>query len=432
MKSSYYSSWGNRGAVSHSVNTPSNISPDSISYESDSILVYGQGRSYGDVCLNANNGLVDSRLLDRFVSYEETQLLVTCQSGVILKDLVIFLNSKNKFVPVSPGTANVTVGGMVANDIHGKNHHRVGSFGNHIHSLTLLKGNGSVVECSSSCNSELFAATIGGLGLTGMILTVTLKVIAVKNNCIAVKSIKTKSIEQMLELFDETDDDYEYTVAWLDMQTTPQKGIFSCGNHADNNVDCTSISKAKTIPVNAPDWLLNKTVSKLFNKLYFLKSNQHKLEVSSYQSFFYPLDGIEHWNRLYGKRGFYQYQFVVPYKNFLKVYTEILKLINKYNQSTYLVVLKKFGEIKSIGMLSFPRAGYTLAMDFPDKGKNSLKMLADFDQVVIDAGGAVYPAKDARMSRDTFLKSFPRVKEFIKYKDDKYCSDFWRRVNADV
>jgi len=432
MKISNYSSWGNRGAVPHFVNTPNNISRCSIINEFESVLVYGRGRSYGDVCFNSRNGLIDSRFLDRLVSFEEEQLLVTCQSGVILKNLVIFLNSKNKFVPVSPGTANVTIGGMVANDVHGKNHHRVGSFGNHIHSLKLLKGNGSVLECSPTCNSDLFSATIGGLGLTGMILTVTLKVISVKNNCIAVKSIKTKNIEQMLELFDETDNDYEYTVAWLDMQSTPQNGIFSCGNHADNDIDCSSSSPAKTIPINAPNWLLNNTVSKLFNKFYFFKSNQSEGEVSSYQSFFYPLDGVEHWNRLYGSRGFFQYQFVVPYEDFLSVYTKILKLIYKYSQPTYLAVLKKFGEIKSIGMLSFPRAGYTLAMDFPDKGESSLKMFADFDRVVIDAGGAVYPAKDARMNRDTFLNSFPRAEEFIKHKDDKYCSDFWRRVNTDV
>ena len=431
MKTSHYSSWGNRGSSPHYASIPANMSQASINYEQDSNIVYGLGRSYGDVCLNANHGLIDSRYLDRLVDYNETDLLITCQAGVILKNLITFLDNKNKFVQVSPGTANVTVGGMVANDIHGKNHHRVGSFGNHIYSLTLLKGDGSIVECSDTNNRDLFAATIGGLGLTGMILTVTLNLKTVNNNCIAVKSIKTKNIEHMLGLFDKTDDEYEYTVAWLDMQSNPQRGIFSCGNHAEGDVDCGSSVKAKTIPVNAPNWLLNSVSSRLFNQLYYIKGKAHEYAVTSYQSFFYPLDNVEYWNRLYGRRGFYQYQFVVPYERFSSVYAEILKLIKKFSQPTYLAVLKKFGEIKSVGMLSFPRAGYTLAMDFPDKGESSLKMFASFDQVVIDAGGAVYPAKDGRMSRDIFVRSFPRVNEFIKYKDEKFCSDFWRRVNTD-
>ena len=431
MKTSNYTSWGNRGAVPHLAILPANMTQASVVYEHESNIVHGMGRSYGDVCLNANGGLIDSRYLDRLIEYDEGASLITCQSGVVLKHLIAFLELKNKFVTVSPGTSNVTLGGMVANDVHGKNHHRVGSFGNHVQSLTLLKGDGSIEECSENINNELFLATIGGLGLTGMILTVTLKLKSVENNCIAIKSIKTKNIEQMLALFDETDDEYEYTVAWLDMHSSPQKGIFSCGNHAVGDIDCTSSAKAKTIPVNAPNWLLNGLSSKLFNKLYYFKGKQYEHDVSSYQSFFYPLDGVDYWNRLYGRRGFYQYQFVVPYGQFLTVYTEILKHTKQFNQPCYLAVLKKFGEIKSIGLLSFPRAGYTLAMDFPDKGDDTLKMFEAFDNLVMDAGGAVYPAKDARMSRDVFLKSFPGINEFMKYKDEKFCSDFWRRVNLD-
>ncbi len=431
MKTSFYTSWGNRGAVPHFATIPANMTQAHVIFEYDSSIVYGQGRSYGDVCLNTNGGLIDSRYLDRLLEYHEGARLITCQSGVVLKNLITFLETKKMFIPVSPGTANVTVGGMVANDVHGKNHHRVGSFGNHIQSLTLLKGDGSIEECSENINNELFRATIGGLGLTGMILTVTLKLKSVENNCIAIKSFKTKNIEHILALFDETDDEYEYTVAWLDMYSSPQKGIFNCGNHANGDIDCAAPVKSKTVPVNAPNWLLNGVSSKLFNKLYYSKASLFEREVTSYQSFFYPLDGVEFWNRLYGRRGFYQYQFVVPYGSFLTVYMDILKFIKKFNQPSYLAVLKKFGDIKSIGMLSFPRAGYTLAMDFPDKGRATLKMFEAFDKLVMDAGGAVYPAKDARMNRNVFLQSFPAVTEFIKHKDERFCSDFWRRVNID-
>jgi len=431
MKTSQYSSWGNRGGLPHRVVTPSNIAKASVVSEQESNIVYGQGRSYGDVCLNANRGLIDTRHLDRMVKYDESTQSITCQSGVILRDLVNFLTTKKKFVPVSPGTANVTIGGMVANDVHGKNHHRVGSFGNHIQSLTLLKGDGRVMECSATNNNDLFFATIGGLGLTGMILTVTLKLKDVENNCIATKSIKTNNIEQTLTLFNETDEEYEYTVAWLDMYSAPQKGIFSCGNHADGDLKCISSAKTKVVPINAPNWLLNGLSSKLFNQLYYYKNSFNRTGFTSYQPFFYPLDKVEYWNRLYGKRGFYQYQFVVPYDRFLSVYREILKVMKKFDQPTYLAVLKKFGDIKSVGLLSFPRAGYTLAMDFPNKGASSLKMFESFDSLVIEAGGAIYPAKDGRMSRNVFKNSFPNLKEFIKYKDEKFCSDFWRRVNKD-
>ncbi len=433
MKTSLYTSWGNKKAVPHIAITPANVSAVSFSDVQHSTIAYGQGRSYGDVCLNANGNLFDTQRLDRLVDYDHRKNLITCQSGVILRDLLLFLTTKNKFVSVSPGTSQVTVGGMVANDVHGKNHHKVGSFGNHIHSLTLLRSDGRILECSEDENTEYFKATIGGLGLTGLILTVTLRLKNVENNCIEIKSIKTKDINQMLELFEETDADYEYTVSWLDMYSRPQKGIFSCGNHASGEIKCSSSAAwKKTIPINAPEWLLNRLTNKVFNQLYYYKSNSRAHDVASYQSFFYPLDKIEYWNRLYGKRGFYQYQFVVPYEEFLSVYTEILNIIKQYDQPVYLAVLKKFGEIKSMGMLSFPRAGYTLAMDFPSKGEASLKMFKAFDLVVMNAGGAVYPAKDARMSHDIFKHSFPRVEEFSMYKDNLFCSDFWRRVEQDV
>jgi len=426
MISHLYSSWGNMGAISHLASQPNSTSKHNLEFDLDSYIAYGNGRSYGDVCFNANMGLIDTRSLDRFIEYDEDTQHVTCQAGVVLNDLLHILKKKQKFISVSPGTSQVTIGGMVANDVHGKNHHKVGSFGNHIHSLKLLRSNGDILNCSDQENDELFKATIGGLGLTGLILLVTFKVKPVQNNCIAVKSVKTHDINQMLDLFDETDDEYEYTVAWLDMYSKPQKGIFSCGNHAEGDSACDSGGGQKTIAFNAPNWLLSGVSNKLFNQLYYYKSNDRQL--ASYDEFFYPLDKVAYWNRLYGKRGFYQYQFVVPYDQFKDVYHEILNVIAKYKQPTYLAVLKKFGGIKSLGYMSFPREGYTLAMDFPNKGESTLKMFVAFDELVMNAAGAIYPAKDNRMSADVFRCSFPELDKFIQYKDDNFCSDFWRRV----
>ena len=432
LKTSLYTSWGNRGTFPHYASKPDNTDKAEFDFKLDSYIAYGNGRSYGDVCLNAGKGLLDSRLLDRLIGLDENEQYLTCQAGVKLKDLLPVLEKRKKFVSVSPGTSQVTIGGMVANDIHGKNHHKVGSFGNQIRSLKLLRSNGEILNCSEQENSELFKATIGGLGLTGFILEVTFKLKDVSTNCIAIKSTATKNIEQMLELFDETDEDYEYTVAWLDMHSRPQKGIFSCGNHAVSDVKCGSSGRSKTIPLNAPNWLLNGISNKLFNQLYYYKSSLLAGDTASYQEFFYPLDKVEYWNRLYGKRGFYQYQFVVPYEQFIYVYNQLLKVIADFKQPTYLAVLKKFGRIKSPGYLSFPREGYTLAMDFPNKGDTTLEMFTAFDALVMAAGGAIYPAKDGRMSGDTFKGSFPDYDQFIKYKDEKFCSDFWRRVMNNV
>lgn len=433
MKLSAYSSWGNLASYPHYAIRPKSINGLSLDPACDSYIGYGNGRSYGDVCINSNNGLIDTTLLDRFIDCDEQTMEVSCQAGVRLAELLDVLQAKNLFVPVTPGTSQVTIGGMIANDVHGKNHHRAGSFGNHLKSITLLRSNGDLVRCSAQENTELFKATIGGLGLTGLILTATFSLKKVRNNCISVKTTCTKDIQQLLSLIDEADRDYEYTVAWLDMHSRPQRGILSCGNHTDGDVEipCRQTKKQNSVPFVAPNWLLNATSNRLFNRLYFFANSRAKKNVNSYGQFFYPLDKVDHWNRLYGKRGFYQYQFVVPYDQFISVYNKMLAIIDKYNETAYLAVLKKFGDIPSSGYLSFPRAGYTLAMDFPNKGQTTLAMLAEFDHLVLQAGGAVYPAKDARMRPQVFAASFPQLETFIKYKDEKFCSDFWRRVMSD-
>ena len=379
-------------------------------------------------CQNNNSGLIDTKQLDRFIDYNEEQSLITCQAGILLNDILKYLVPKKRFVQVSPGTSYVTLGGMIANDVHGKNHHLVGSFGNHVESIKLMRSDRGLLNCSKKENSDLFYATIGGLGLTGLIVSATLQLKEIQTPRIETLSIETHGIEDLLDLFDNDNNEFEYSVAWLDLHSKSLDGIFSYGKHAVDTVTCGKIKNPGKVYVNAPEWLLNRYSNAIFNRFYYLKNKFSNKAVQTYQDYFYPLDKLEDWNCLYGKRGFYQYQFVVPCEEFLGVFQEILLKMKKYQQISYLTVLKKFGEIESLGMMSFPRSGYTLAMDFPNLGDQTLKMFDDFDKIINCARGAIYPAKDARMSADTFKKSFPRYKEFLKYRDERFVSDFWRRV----
>mgnify|MGYP000037091988 CR=1 FL=1 len=425
-----YKSWGNLQAPLHIPVYPGTSFNNFENLESENYVLYGNGRSYGDVCLNAESGLIDTKNLDRFIEYDAENSRVTCQAGMLLNDLLKFLVPRNRFVNVSPGTAYVTIGGMIANDVHGKNHHLVGSFGNHVESFQLLRSDQGVMTCSENENSDLFYATIGGLGLTGMILSASLRLKTINSTCIDTKSLETQGLVDMINLFDEPNTDYEYTVAWLDLHSKKLDGIFAYGRHSNDTKVCGKIWKPKKINVTAPAWFLNRYSNAIFNKLYHTKNRFSRCTKQHYQAFFYPLDKLEDWNLLYGKRGFYQYQFVVPCKAFEDVFFEILGLMKKYRQMSYLTVLKKFGDIKSLGMMSFPRSGYTLAMDFPNLGVRTLNMFEDFDSIILSAKGAIYPAKDARMGAGVFAESFPKLEKFMTYRDKKFNSDFWRRVTG--
>jgi FAD/FMN-containing dehydrogenase len=423
-----YKSWGNLYSASHSTLRPAIHMVDLDKHECEDFVLYGNGRSYGDVCLNTGSGLIDTRGLDRYVYFDQTKLLVTCQAGMLLNDLLAFLISKNLFVNVTPGTSYVTIGGMIANDVHGKNHHVAGSFGNFVESITLLRSDMGVVTCSEKENRELFYATIGGLGLTGMILSATLRLKTISGPYIATKTVVTHGLNRLIELFDNPEPEYDYTVAWLDLHSKKLNGLFSCGKHdRDYSAHARNKRPAK-VKLYAPDWLLNKYTNQIFNQAYFTRNRYSNRARQSYSEFFYPLDRLEDWNHLYGKRGFFQYQFVVPADHFEVVFNKMFDLMKSYNQISYLSVLKKFGDIKSLGLISFPRPGFTLAMDFPNLGKNTLRMFDEFDRIVISAEGAVYPAKDARMGPEMFEKSFPRLDEFLNYRDARFNSDFWRRV----
>ena len=434
MKSPGYHSWG------HYPETTQEIfrfrwTEDRPAFGPKSVLPFGNGRSYGDSCLNDGGVLLDARGLDRLIAFDPATGLVSCEAGVLLSQLLEWLVPMGWFLPVTPGTKYVTVGGAVANDVHGKNHHRAGTFGAHVDQLALLRSDGKVYICGPEENSGLFRSTIGGLGLTGVILWTRIQMRRIENPLMDTETIRFENMDEFLSLSECSDRDYEYTVAWIDCLASKGslgRGLFMRGNHAS---PFRKIPKRKTrtwsIPFTLPFSLVNPISLRIFNSLYYRKQWARKSRmIGDYNPFFYPLDGVGNWNRVYGRRGFLQYQCVVPLSGGREAIREILSRIARSRVGSFLAVLKVFGSPKSPGLLSFPRPGITLALDFPNQGTRTLALLSNLDEVVLQASGAVYPAKDARMSAESFQTFFPEWVELEQFRDPAFSSSFWRRVTG--
>jgi FAD/FMN-containing dehydrogenase len=379
-----------------------------------------------------NNGglLIDTSPLRRFIHFDPERGIVRAEAGLSVAELLEVIAPRGWFIPVSPGTQFVTIAGALANDIHGKNHHRSGTFGCHVRRFELLRSDGTRRECSPDENAELFRATIGGMGLTGLVSWLEIQLKRIPGACVQLEQIRFRSFDEYLALETESSANYEYTVSWIDCLTSGStRGLFQRANFSEVDAPRRRPLQLRA-PVDLPSFLLNTITMKLFNTaIYHSQWRDHVSRISHYVPFFYPLDSVLDWNRVYGKSGFYQYQFVIP-SDAQELFQEILQRIADSGQGSFLVVLKKFGEIRSPGMMSFPRAGFTLALDFPNRGQSTLALLDDLDQRVLEAGGAVYPAKDARMSADSFQSYYPQWKEFSRYMDPNFSSSFWRRVTA--
>ena len=395
------------------------------------LLPYGLGRSYGDSCLNAGRDLIDCRRLNRILGFDASTGLLRCESGVSLSDIVDVLLPKGWFLPVTPGTRFVTVGGAIANDVHGKNHHCAGTFGVHVRQIGLHRSNDGLVICNSEQNCDMLHATIGGLGLTGAIAWADIQLKPVAGPWIDAESIPFQSLKTFLDLSRESNDRFEYTVAWLDCFAGKNpRGIFFRGNHAAYQGKELHLRRGPKLPFALPEWMLNRYSVKAFNTAYYrIHAVRKGVAAVPYDSFFYPLDSIRQWNLLYGKQGFLQYQCVIPETN-VDAFEELLDRIARSGMGSFLGVLKQFGSAPPAGMLSFPRAGLTLALDFAMRGERTLKLMQSLDEIVRQSGGALYPAKDARMSPALFEASFPHWRGFVPYMDPKMSSSFWRRVTG--
>lgn len=428
------SSWGRFPAAEHRQVRAAGWQSEIDLRGTDSILPVAYRRSYGDSCVNAGGDLLDLRGLDHFLEFNPQTGLLRCEAGVSLAEIIRATLPLGWFLPVTPGTKFVSVGGAIANDIHGKNHHRAGTFGCHVQRFELLRSDASRKVCSRSENSELFHATLGGLGLTGVVTWAEIQLKKVNSAAILAEQLPFHGFEEFARLSAESDSAFEYTVAWVDCLSTKLRGVFFRGNHAEDGdlrFDDAELAPRVQVPMDFPELVLNKLSMKLFNAAYFhaqtVKGSGAKRV--GLNSFFYPLDSIGNWNRIYGRRGFLQYQCVVPLEQSVAM-QEILRTVAASSQGSFLAVLKRFGDRSSDGLLSFPRPGFTLAVDFAMQGNATLELLDRVDAITRMASGAVYPAKDARMSPETFRASFPRVDEFQRFVDPKLSSNFWRRVNA--
>jgi FAD/FMN-containing dehydrogenase len=397
------------------------------------LLAYGNGRSYGDVCLNQGGTLLQIRPLDRFIDFDPALGTLECESGVLLSEITDLLLPYGWFPPVTPGTAFVTVGGAIANDVHGKNHHRAGSFAHHLLEFELCRSDGGRLICSAVQNPAWFEATVGGLGLTGLISRAKLQMRRVPGPWLRGDSLRFANLRQFFELSRQSDRDYEYCAAWIDCAATGTalgRGVFARANHAAGE----GIEPKRAIlrmPLTPPLSLVNRLSLSVFNQIVYRRRSAMRSDALwHYRPFLYPLDSVTDWNKMYGPRGFFQYQCVIPEADAEASLQEMLRLISASGVGSFLAVLKTFGSAPPLGLLSFARPGTTLALDFPNHGAVTLKLLDSLDEITRAARGAVYPAKDARMSAAAFQEYFPAWRKFSEFVDPKFSSSFWRRVTG--
>ena len=394
------------------------------------LLAFGNGKSYGDSCHNGAGALVPMRRHRAISGMDVSTGLLTAEAGATLEEIIAYAAPHGYFLPVTPGTRFVTLGGAIANDVHGKNHHLRGTFGSHVESLELLRSDGRRHLCSPSENADLFAATIGGMGLTGIILGASIKLMRVGSLDIEEEITPFANLDDYFGLAEAADAANEYAVAWLDQLAPTNRGVLLTGNHAQNgNFQTTPSATRLSVPFEMPFSMLNGWSLKAFNFAYFhAKARKTGKSLSAYGSFFYPLDAVADWNRLYGPRGLFQHQSVIPFEAAPTTIPLMLEASRQAGQASFLTVLKRFGAVASPGLLSFPQPGYTLTMDFSNRGSSTRNLLERLDGLTVAAGGRVNPYKDQRMSAATFAAGFPQWRELERHRDKRFSSDFWRRT----
>lgn len=399
----------------------------------ENLIARGNGRSYGDAALNprATLSLLQSR---RVIAFDPAGGIITCEAGALLSDIIDVVLPHGWFPPVTPGTRFVTIGGMVAADVHGKNHHSAGAFGDYVEAFDLALANASVVRCARDENAALFAATRGGMGLTGIILSVTFRLMPIETAHIRQETHRAANLREVMALF-EAKHHWTYSVAWIDcLARGPSLGrsLLYLGEHArrDELPAGTDAAlrrvarKTRRIPFYFPEIALNPWSVRAFNELYFRKGRPGQA-IIDYETYFYPLDALLEWNRIYGRSGFVQYQCVLPTTASAAGMTAILERAGRAGSGSFLAVLKLFGAAAD-SPLSFPMEGYTLALDFRATPA-VLRLLTEFDAIVHDHGGRVYLAKDARMAAGDFRRGYPRMDEFSALRaavdpGRKFCS----------
>lgn len=430
--------WGNYPAISCDESSFSQEEQvqDFISSHS-SVIARGNGRCYGDASLAQHS--VSTLKYDKVLAFDATNGIFECQSGITLDQILEIIVPRGWFLPVTPGTKFITIGGAVASDVHGKNHHVDGSFSSHIIDMDVITGDRETITCSAGQESDLFWATCGGMGLTGIITRVRFSLKKVETAYIRQKQIKARNLEDLIRLF-EAYKDYTYSMAWIDCLQKGSsfgRGILIVGEHArpeelsgqQRKTPLQLAPKRKlSVPFNLPSFALNNLTVKAFNWLYYQKNTRREINnVIPYEPFFYPLDAILHWNRGYGKAGFVQYQFVLPLEK-KDGLVAILQRISDKGWGSFLAVLKVFGIQESL--ISFPMEGYTLALDFPVR-KGLFAFLDELDELVLQYGGRLYLSKDARMKQEVFWQSYPNAQKFAGILKTYNGTKLFRSVQSD-
>lgn len=387
------------------------------------LIPRGMGRCYGDSALSKN--ILSTLKLNHLLDFDEEKGIITCEAGVTFEEIIRLYIPKGWFMPVTPGTKFITVGGAIASDIHGKNHHAKGTFSDHVYWFEIITPNGDIVRCSKTENQDLFALTCGGMGLTGVIIKVCFQLFAVETSYIRQESVKAKNLDEIMKIFEDSDS-WTNSVAWIDCLAKGKslgKSIMMRGEFAKVSELKTASQKSNPLkihkdgklflPFNFPNFTINSLSVKAFNFLYYNKHPKGlKNSIVHYETFYYPLDAILHWNRIYGKNGFTQYQFVLPPATSREGLIAIIEKIGERKMGSFLTVLKLFGEQEE-NYIRFPKGGYTLAIDFKINAK-VWKFLDELDELVLKFGGRVYLTKDVRMKHEMLVQSYPQANDFIK------------------
>ncbi len=409
--------------------------PSAVAGMHNGALPVGMGRSYGDSCLLKDGNLLLTTGMNRLLNFDAETGILTAEAGITLAQILDFAIPRGFFLPVTPGTKYVTLGGAIANDIHGKNHEHAGSFGCHVPCFELVRSDGTRRLCSVTENSDWFSATIGGMGLTGVITWAQLRLKPIVSRMIDYEGIQFHGIDEFLDIKRQYPD-VEYTVSWVDCVSTGKnfaRGIYMLGDHSQVPAELKPSPEPKLVfPFNAPGFALNRTTVSLFNTVFFHKQLKPRVKtLQDYEPFFYPLDIMLHWNRLYGKNGLLQFQYAIPWVDAKEGTIAILKEIAKSGLASFLAVLKAFGDIPSLGMMSFPQAGIMFALDFPIKAEISFPLMKRLGDMTREFGGRLYPAKDAAMTAEQFQAFYPQWQKFARYRDPMLTSSFWERVTGE-
>ncbi len=408
--------WGRYPQQDAYLHTPTSCtSLELIAKHQHSVLARGMGRSYGDSA-NASN-VLQTTYINHFIEFDKATGKLTAEAGITLREILEVIVPSGWFLPVTPGTSYVTLGGAIASDVHGKNHHVAGTFGPHVNSLNILLGTGEIVTASPQHHADLFHATCGGMGLTGIIMSATIQLLPIRSSLISQKTIKADCIEAACEVF-ESNNDATYSVAWIDCFSKRKslgRSVIMLGEHSEQGGLEIDIRQKVSVPFCMPSVLLNSLTMKAFNTAHWHKSKHYVIESVGLMPYFYPLDAVGEWNKLYGKNGFIQFQCVVPKLDGVANMRRLLTEISSSGEGSFLAVLKQFG-IANDNLLSFPTEGYTLALDFK-ASETAIKTAKKLEDMVVEMGGRLYLAKDAVMQESTFKATYPNWEKFEEVRD---------------